>query len=81
MKKLFFIAVASIVLTGCNMSDDDTSKLAKESNGYKCEQVRVLGSMIPKKVCSTAAQRKEAELRSKEATRDAQRPITLNGIE
>ena len=81
MKKLFFVAAASVILTGCNMSDDEAGKVAKETNGYKCDQQRVLGSMIPKKVCSTAAQRKEAEQRSKEAARDARRAVTLNGVE
>ncbi|MBE0367914.1 hypothetical protein PAUR_a1387 [Pseudoalteromonas aurantia 208] len=81
MKNILSVVVSCVVLAGCNATDDEADKQARNTNGYKCEQIRVLGSSIPKKVCSTREQRKEAEIRSKEATRNAQRPITLNGIE
>ncbi|TMP59706.1 hypothetical protein CWB96_08950 [Pseudoalteromonas citrea] len=81
MKKTLSMLVACVVLAGCNATDNEADKQARNTIGFKCDQIRVLGSSIPKKVCSTREQRKHAEVISKEATKDAQRTITVNSIE
>jgi len=53
----------ALAITGCASTDD---QIAKSGNGYRCEKVKVTGSNIPKKICTTQAQRDEIERRSKE---------------
>jgi len=61
-KSLVF-AVA-LAVTGCASTSVETAQV--EGNGYKCERVIAAGSYIPRKLCSTAAQRKEKERLAKE---------------
>ena len=57
------------VITGCASTNDKTD-IAKEGDGYRCEKVYVTGSSVPKKRCTTRAQRKEFERRAKELLRE-----------
>ncbi|KZN54179.1 hypothetical protein [Pseudoalteromonas luteoviolacea] len=76
--KMFSLGLASVVLmlSGCNSTSDST-ETAKSSN-YRCEQVRALGSNIPKKRCTTRQQRQEEKRRSDALMRDAQIVRSIN---
>lgn len=76
MKNTLIILLSCVIFAGCNTTSDD--RVAK-SDGYKCEQVKTLGSSIPKRICSTKSQRDEQRELSKESMRDAQRSGNLSG--
>jgi hypothetical protein len=77
--KISFIAILLLALSGCantgtseQLAKNDTTESEK---GYQCEKVYVLGSTIPKKLCSNAAERKALERKSKAEARNTRRPI------
>jgi len=76
MKNTLIILLSCIGFAGCSATSDD--RVAK-NDGYKCEQVKTLGSSIPRKICSTKAQRDEHRELSKEALRDSQRTGIVSG--
>jgi len=60
MKKLILM-VFSFALVGCATNGNDETQLAKKDSGYECEKVRVTGKLVPKKICTSTAQRKKME--------------------
>lgn len=70
LKRTLFIASAVLVLGACSGHSGMQSKQAANSNnhgaGYRCQVITVTGSHLPKKVCTTAAQRKAREQASQE---------------
>ncbi|MDK1287291.1 hypothetical protein [Pseudoalteromonas umbrosa] len=68
--------VMAVTLAGCASSGDTT---AKKDDGYRCEQVSSLGSIIPKKRCTTSKQRKLIREESKESLRQHHRNGALSG--
>ncbi|WP_138549695.1 hypothetical protein [Pseudoalteromonas rubra] len=79
MKKNIGLTVASLALTvlvGCKSTD---SGQTARTEGYKCEQIRTLGSNIPKKRCTTKRQRDEIRRNGQESLRNSQRSGVLSG--
>jgi len=77
--KISFIAILLLVISGC-ANTGTSEQLAKNDTtasdeGYKCEKVHVLGSTIPKRLCSSSAERKALERKSKAEARNTRRPI------
>lgn len=75
-KSLSILVLSSLFLLGCKSNDQTAS--ANES-GYRCEQVRALGSNIPIKYCSSKKERDEARKRGKEQLRTSQRVGVITG--
>ena len=73
MNKIIFAVSALTVLAGCSSTDND--KLAN-NDGYRCEQVRELGSSIPRRVCTTRLQREEAKAEAREQLKAGQLVLT-----
>ncbi|MBQ4836212.1 MULTISPECIES: hypothetical protein [Pseudoalteromonas] len=73
MKVLALVMAAT--LAGCASSGDTT----KKGDGYRCEQVSSLGSIIPKKRCTTSKERKLIHDESQESLRQHQRNGVLTG--
>ncbi|MDK1287290.1 hypothetical protein [Pseudoalteromonas umbrosa] len=70
------ILTALLTLVGCASNGDIT---AKKEDGYRCKQVNSLGSIIPKKRCTTSKQRKLIRDESQESLRQHQRSGVLSG--
>ncbi|WP_105167699.1 hypothetical protein [Pseudoalteromonas sp. T1lg23B] len=74
MKKILLAALLSVPLMGCNSTtNDDVAK----GDGYRCEQVKTLGSSIPKKRCTTKEQRELIRSESHDSLRNHQRAGTV----
>ncbi|KID58344.1 hypothetical protein JF50_06645 [Pseudoalteromonas luteoviolacea] len=77
IKKIGLVAflISTGFVAGCQSTSasDETAK----KDGYRCEQVRSLGSSIPKKRCSTKEQRRQDRVNAQEQLRESQ--ITLSG--
>lgn len=80
MKKIVALSALMLALTGCSSTDDSIAQ-SKSEDKFSCENSRSLGSMIPKKQCSTKKQREEARRDSQEALRESRRVGTLQGSE
>ncbi|AOT09271.1 hypothetical protein [Pseudoalteromonas luteoviolacea] len=72
---LVALLVSMGFVSGCQStgSADETAK----KDGYRCEQVRSLGSSIPKKRCTTKEQRRQDRVNAQEQLRESQ--VTLSG--
>lgn len=81
MKKFIISTIITLAIAGCasSSSKDQVAGVEpenkKSSIGYECEKIYPLGSSIPKKICSTAAQRKEIDKATKEAVRTVRVPV------
>ncbi len=77
MDKLL-LALLCFTLIGCaNTGDaDSTQTTAKNDIGYECENIRVTGNLIPKKVCTTKIQRKKMEDNGKEGLKNRRIAVT-----
>ncbi|NQZ81138.1 MAG: hypothetical protein HRT52_09005 [Colwellia sp.] len=85
--KALLVSILVIVAAGCssNQTPDqiakaETGKNAKESVGYQCEKVYPMGSSIPKKLCTTRAQRKTIEKQSKDGARVLVKPALSSKV-
>lgn len=73
--KSVFIGLFILTVTGCSTTDsqqlakNDGKQTAREKIGYECETMPVLGTSIPKKVCTTRIERKTIEKNAKENVR------------
>ncbi|AZZ97612.1 hypothetical protein [Pseudoalteromonas sp. R3] len=68
-------ALAMLLLSGCNSTKSDQTA----DTGYRCKQVRSLGSNIPNTYCSTKKQREEAREKAKEAVRNSRQTSVISG--
>lgn len=72
MKKIIMCLIA-LTLTAC-ASNDNNDLLAsndpdinrKNAEGYQCKKEKITGSNFPRKVCTTAAERKAREIKDQE---------------
>ncbi|KZN59532.1 hypothetical protein N473_25705 [Pseudoalteromonas luteoviolacea CPMOR-1] len=78
LKTLLLLAFSSTFLIACKSNDSGATANSKADKGYRCKQVRSLGSNIPTTYCSTKKQRAEAREQAKRDLRDAQRVSTVN---
>ncbi|RJE75603.1 hypothetical protein BGP78_02460 [Pseudoalteromonas sp. MSK9-3] len=76
MKKIIITLFSAVILSGCNMTDNE--QLAN-NDGYKCEKIKTLGTSIPKRFCSTKKQRDELKERGQDTLRNSQRQGVLSG--
>ncbi|RZM85252.1 hypothetical protein C3B51_00970 [Pseudoalteromonas rubra] len=72
IKALLFLASSALLLAGCNSTNNTSDDGSQAKSGYRCKQVRALGSNIPKTYCSNAQQRKEAREAAQEEMRNRQ---------
>ncbi|MCG7533824.1 hypothetical protein [Pseudoalteromonas sp. OOF1S-7] len=77
-KALILVSTLGLLLTGCNSTSNSADDGSQANNGYRCKQVRSLGSNIPKTSCSTSKQRAEARKNAQDALRENQRGLTNN---
>ncbi len=60
MKKILSVA-ALVILSACSSTEEiannDVDDNSAKGEGYRCEKMSVLGTSIPRKICTTAAQR------------------------
>ncbi|KID58345.1 hypothetical protein JF50_06650 [Pseudoalteromonas luteoviolacea] len=78
MKAILSIITLSLLplLTACQ-----SNQLSKtEDNGYRCEQVRSLGTSIPNKRCTTKEQRREERKHAQDQVRESQRNVLTSAI-
>lgn len=68
--KIMILVMLACVLAGCSSNGNDDQKVAKKDIGYQCEKVRVTGTLIPKTICTTIAQRQKMEENGKEGLRN-----------
>ncbi|WP_125779089.1 hypothetical protein [Pseudoalteromonas rubra] len=80
-KAILFLAGAGLLLTGCNSTGNSADDGAQANSGYRCKQVRSLGSNIPKTYCSTSRQRKEARDAAKDEVREMRNRTATSNIE
>ena len=90
MKSLLVTLLVLSISACSNTSDQLASAESTEAKNnkidYRCEKIAVLGSSIPKKVCSTAAQRSEAEKLTKKTAQQIRKApntcavVNCNGI-
>jgi outer membrane murein-binding lipoprotein Lpp len=66
------LALSLLFVAGCK--SNDSGETAKRDS-YRCEQVRSLGSSIPKKRCTTAQQRAAERAEAQEQIRNSQRSV------
>ena len=70
MNKLIIVMMALLTAACANNSNE---KLSASNIGYECEKYYPIGSSIPKKLCTTKAQRDELEKESKKGARNLRR--------
>ncbi|ESP95385.1 MULTISPECIES: hypothetical protein [Pseudoalteromonas] len=77
IKKIGLVAllVSTGFVTGCQSTDASGDSAKKD--GYRCEQVRSLGSSIPKKRCTTKEQRRQDRENAQDHLRESQ--VILSG--
>lgn len=71
MKKVLFSMFIAAALSACSSTskENDVIELTaaqKEELGYECEKVKITGSKLPRKVCTTAAKRAEMKRQDQE---------------
>ncbi|QTL35392.1 hypothetical protein [Pseudoalteromonas viridis] len=66
--KYIIVPAIALSISACSSTGNTTAK----NDGYKCEQVKTLGSSIPKKRCTTAEQRRAIREDSQDALRNHQ---------
>lgn len=84
-KVLPLAAIVSVMLTGCNATDNDGAKVAKsnaeESDGLVCRMEKKTGSNRMTRVCFTAEEREQMEEASREGWLRLQRSSETGGGE
>lgn len=60
--KLFLIPMIVLGVAGCSAVD----KSEQADSGYRCVNVKVTGSNLPRRECTTRAQREEREKQSQD---------------
>lgn len=78
LNTLIILVLSSTFLVACKSNDSGANTNSNSDKGYRCKQVRSLGSNIPTTYCSTKKQRAEERERAQRDLRDAQR-IGTNG--
>ncbi|WP_065188528.1 hypothetical protein [Shewanella woodyi] len=73
--KAFILVLASVAVLGCSSQNEVSNVVGKKeaeselggekrliaTGGYKCEKIKVIGSNIPQKRCTTEKMRKKEE--------------------
>ncbi|MBE0369111.1 hypothetical protein [Pseudoalteromonas aurantia] len=76
MRNCILPSLLIALLSGCQTND---ALVAKNDDGYRCEQVKSIGSSIPQKRCSTRAERELIKADSKESLRNHQKAGVFTG--
>jgi len=71
---LLLLSISACSNTSDQLAGADSNNENKNKMDYRCEKIPVLGSSIPKKVCSTAAQRRAAEKLTQETAQQVRKP-------
>ena len=86
MKKLIICVMTVVALSACANTKEKKSALTAEQKqqilkkiGYKCEKVAITGSQMPRKRCTTEAQRAEIAKRDQDMLRRATRGSSGTG--
>lgn len=77
--KYLMIITASLALAACSSTEENN--LAADEVGYECEKVYATGSAIPKKMCTTRAQREKRKQDLEDFKNEANRPVATCQIE